>query len=235
MPATGGAGHDNPVDIPGDLVRTNMAYGLFYIHDNTTAKVIDTVDVVHAAEGFLTGVVKNVTFQASERGEISAAADAGGGSTTFTSASHGLAAGEYITLSGFSEATYNAVIVVDSVSGGDFTVEIAFVSDILGVYCRGTNLKIGVAGTYLLSYHISGSSVGANKDFEFFIFENAVENQPSHSERRFATGGDLGALGGSSLMALAVDDVVWFALTNASDATNFTMRNGAVLLHKMDP
>ena len=75
-----------------------------------------------------------------KHGTITAVADAGGGKITITSASHGLANGDYVTISG--TASYDGWYLVSNVAENTFQVTKTYVSSQTGAWARSIHTDI---------------------------------------------------------------------------------------------
>lgn len=103
----------------------------YYVEDYT---IVTYNSTVYNDGDTFTGVTGQTTYT-TNTGSITAAATGNAGSKTiFTSASHGLAAGDSITITGCTEATYNASWTIDSATTDTFTIVVAFVADDTGTW-----------------------------------------------------------------------------------------------------
>ena len=57
--------------------------------------------------------------------------------------------------------------------------------------------RVGAVGVYHVLWHVSGDSVGNNKDYEIDIFVNGVEQPDGSQRRQFGAAGSLGSFSGS--------------------------------------
>lgn len=193
---------------------------------------VDTTDVWHAVTGFIQDNVDGVTFNAGSIGAITAYANPGGGQVTVTSAGHTLVNGDIVTIAG--STNYNGIFEVAGVAGNDFEITAAFLGDDgAGTFRNGSNFVILVAGVYLFTWQISASSAAVNKIFTFTltINENAIAS--GLQRRKFAVGGDVGAVAGSFLIDASVGDIIAFNLQNETDDNNITIEQATMNLHRI--
>ena len=127
-----------------------------YQAENNTDTAIGTASQWHAVENFTAGDTSGFTVDAGSHGTITAYADGGSGEVTVTSASHDLAAGDYVTIDGTTN--YDGIYEVESIDGDDFTVIATWVADdASGVWARGDSVIVdtGGAGTVEVSVSVS--------------------------------------------------------------------------------
>jgi len=206
--------------------------------DNTTADTIDVVDEWHAMyRPLVTTAIRNMAANVGARRSITAAATAGGGSSTkfTTSVAHGLSVGDPVTITGTTN--YDGVYLVSVVDDAtNFTVVVAYVATDTGTVIRAAavqaNNKLGM-GRYQVNVSISASAAVANKDFEFAVFQNASVVDKIKTRRRFAST-DTGSMSLSGILEVSADDWIWVGMQNITDATNITIRDVNISMHKID-
>lgn len=196
------------------------------------AITVDTTLVWHAVTGFSSDDAVGVTFNAGSTGAITAYADAGGGQVTVTSAGHSLINGDIVTIAG--STNYNDIYEITNVGVNDFEITAVWAGDDgAGTWRNGSNFVLDVAGIYLFIWQISAQSVGVNKIFTFTISIDDTIETDGLQRRKFATGGDVGSVSGSFLVNGSAGDIVAFNLLNESDATNITIEQATMNIHKI--
>ncbi|MFA6201512.1 MAG: hypothetical protein WC679_14020, partial [Bacteroidales bacterium] len=102
-----------------------------------------------------------------------------------------------------------------------------YTSSQTGIYIRGARLKAntGSAGTYRLSFNITGFSAGANKLFKVEANKNLTALDNIAVSNKFTSATDYTPLPGGGLVTIADGDVIWLSIMNQTDATDFTVRH----------
>ena len=200
--------------------------------DGGGAITVDTTDVWHAVTGFVSDDVAGITFNAGSTGAITAYAGPNGGQVTVTSNGHGLSEGDIITISG--STNYNNIYEITNVGVNDFEITAVWAGDdAAGTWRNGSNFVILVAGIYLFTWQISASSAAVNKIFTFTLSLDDVIETDGLQRRKFAVGGDVGAVAGSFIVDCPVGCIVAFNLMNESDANNITIEQATMNIHRI--
>ena len=205
--------------------------GVMKITANQTV-TIETANTPNAVKAFSTGLLENWTFVAGKTGAITAFSD-GGSDTNIASATHGLSAGDFVTIRG--AANYlgvHEVTVVDDVN--TFTIAQAFAgNDGASDWEMGAYLTVdaGGEGDYDIEWDGSLSEGGAAGGLIFVrIYQDATELDLTR-DRLFANN-DIGAMSGGDHVAIVAGDRIWMAIE--SDGTNdMTLRFMNVRLNRI--
>lgn len=197
------------------------------------AITVDTFNEWQAVTGFVVDHSSGITFNAGSTGAITVYANPGGGQVTVTSAGHGLSNGDIITITG--STNYNDIYEISNViAPNTFEITAAFLGDdAAGTWRNGSNFVIIAAGIYLFTWQISASSAAVNKIFTFTLSLDAAIELAGLQRRKFATGGDVGAVAGSFIIDASVGEIVTFNLMNETDANNITIEQATMNLHRI--
>lgn len=202
---------------------------------NTAAAFTQTIDVTdewHAVDQLVAGVNSdNVEIKLGTSAAFTAVADGGSGEITVTSAGHSLLAGEYISITGSN--TYDDIYVIESVTTNTFNVTATFVATSTGTFSRGTRLKNFERGFYEFNWSFSADSAGNNLNYQFTVFDNAVEITETRRETKFASAGDVDTVAGGGQFFVEKDSHIWFAVKNVSNATDIDLNQGSVYISKI--
>jgi len=207
-------------------------YAEVYIYENTTSTGIATQNIYHAIGGTgigTAGAIAGFTLASGINGSIASVADYSGteaGTIKITvTAGHNLTTGDIITISGTTD--YNGTFSITSISSTEFYITEIYTSSQTGIYIRGARLKAntGSAGTYRLSFNLTGFSAGANKTFKVEANKNLTSLDNIASSRKFTSSTDYSQMSGNGLITLADGDIVWLSIMNQTDATDFTVRH----------
>ena len=202
------------------------------MYEDAQLITIDDQDQYHGVVGYSASVINDgVTFLASDTGAITDTAN-NGGVLRCTSATHNLTTGQYVTLTGMGDAAHVGITRVTVIDPNTFDCDdITYNSDDdTGTWTRGSSLTVdtGHGGLYKISFSASMSSVAVSQIVKIEIYINATETDEIVSERKIATGGDLGALGSLGYAHLTGGDIVWLAIMNKSSGGNFTIEHSNV-------
>jgi hypothetical protein len=223
-----GAGIEHQVSLSADH------YAAMNVHGNdANPTVIGEKDTPIGARGLIAGTLSNFTFDAGSTGPIASFVNAAGGNVTVGDVGHGLEDGEVISISGTTN--YNGVFTVQNKA--DDTFEITHSDDgddATGDWYQGSHLIVGAGGDgdYISIYTINASSGGANKEFEWHLFKNAVQQNDSHINHDFLGAASEQNVSGNAIIALAENDIVWVGVTGLDDGTNITHISISVTIHK---
>ena len=206
-----------------------------YDQDNTDAFVVNAITELHAyhsngladlhSEGGWTVDVGGAGTSVA----IASIADGGGGEIAVTTgAAHGLATGDIISQTNLTDAAYVGLFVVNTITSSTiYEVTAVYTATDTGTVDQAAVLIAGAdnAGTYVISWHSSGTSATNNETFDFELCKNATLIIGTKSRRKFGTGGDFGTFSGGSIVEIAAGDKISFALQNNDSAGNITIRN----------
>jgi hypothetical protein len=207
-------------------------YGEIYIYENTTSTGIATQNVYHAIGGTgigTAGAIAGFTATPGVNGAIASVADYSGtvaGTVKITvTAGHNLTTGDIVTIAGTTD--YNGTFSITTISSTEFYITETYTSTQTGIYIRGARLKAntGSAGTYRLSFNITGFSAGANKTFKIEANKNLTALDNTASSRKFGTASDYSQMVGNGFVTVADGDIIWLSIVNQTDATDFTVRH----------
>ena len=218
-----------------DRNEVNMAgdeYGSSYITGGGLL-TIDTTLVWHAVTGFGNELVNGVTFNAGSTGAITVYAGPDGGQVTVTSAGHGLSDGDIITISG--SVNYNGIYEITNVTPPN-TFEITAVwagNDAAGTWRNGSNYVVDKTGIYLTGWQMSAQAALNNKTYRFAMSHNAAICPQGLQRRKFAIQDDVGAVAGSCMLSLTAGDIIAFNVYGETDATNITLDEVTLLIHRI--
>jgi len=206
--------------------------------DNGTADTIDAASSWHSLYRQLsTTATRSMGTNTGLRRTITAAATAAAGAKTkfTTSVAHGLSVGDPVSITGTTN--YDGLYLVDIVDDAtNFTVVVAFVANDSGAMIRAAALQASNkqgAGRYQVNVSISAAVAATNKDFDFAVIQNATVVDKIKARRQFGTT-DIGSISLSGILEVAVDDWISVAMQNVTDATNVTIRNINISMHKID-
>jgi hypothetical protein len=217
----------------GDINFVNAsAYGSVTITGGG-AFTIDTTNEWHALSNLSAGSLSSFTeIGGGSTGAITAYADAGGGQVTVTSAGHGLAENDYLTITG--STNYNGVFKVTNVTTDTFEITDTWVADDgTGTWHHGSHIVPSHRGDYKISWAFSASAAGANKTFDFASFNKTSEITGTKIRRNFQTAAAIGSIAGEAIVTLERNDHLFFAVRNVTDASNITISEGALTLAKI--
>lgn len=208
-------------------------YAAMKIHGNGTPTAIGEAATPIGARGLSAGTLSNFTFDAGSTGPIASFTNAAGGNVTVGDVAHGLEDGEIISITGTTN--YNGVFTVQNKA--DDTFEITHTDDgddATGDWYQGSSVIVGSGGDgdYIAIYTVNATSAGANKEFEWHLYVNAVEQSDSHINQDFTGAASERNLAGNAIMALAENDIVWVAVTGLDDGTDITHISISVTIHK---
>ena len=187
--------------------NTNLAE--MYLNNNGNPTTIDTAGTPIMIRNYTTGELNDWTYNAGSTGAITAYADGGGGLITVTSAGHGLASGDIISIRGTTAPNdYNGLYEITYVGVNSFTIVKAFNADAgASDWDEGDYLLAGTgsAGKYEAAWSLSASPGGAGVTVDFGLVLNAAVRVKATVHRKFANN-DIGAMGSQEIMTIAVGD-----------------------------
>lgn len=209
-------------------------YGEAYIYNNANPTVIETANTPIALRQIVTGLVHNFIFDAGSTAGITIYADYSGtvaGTVLVTSAAHGLATGDVITIRG--STNYNGAFEVTVVSASTFYITDTWAGDDgASDWDQGTSLTVGVgaAGLYPAFWQMSTAPAAAAV-LTFNMYINATIQAKSTAERKFPIN-DLASCSSSCVLDLAEGDIVWLAVSSDGTA-NITNKHGNFNIRKL--
>lgn len=210
--------------------------GEMYIEANTAAfDIIDTNwHAVYLAGEWAEGNSVGVTFVDGATSTITAFADAGGGKVTVTSTGHGLINGDIVSIVGTTN--YNGLLEVSNKTDNTFEITDTWVSnDATGTWIKGGGLRIDVAGSYYISYHISAAPSVKNDVFDFALHNGVsagvAQIVPGTTQRaEYKDVGKMLPISGSALHTFSAGDVLTPAIKNTTAANDVTIRNITIVV-----
>ncbi|KKL52319.1 hypothetical protein LCGC14_2286630, partial [marine sediment metagenome] len=153
-----------------------------------------------------------------------------------TTGSHGLAAGDIVSLTNLSAGTNAGIhVVLAPIAATTFEITSANSTNATGTMDQAATLEADAiaAGSYYFAYSLSAAPVGANETFDFELRQNAVTITGSRTRRKFGAGTDFGSTTGVGIIDIASGDKVSFALSNEDSAANLTLRNVTIVLIRL--
>jgi len=198
------------------------------------AFTIDTANEWHFVHTLTGGATyKDVELETGASGAITAFADAGSGQVTVTSAGHGQAEDDYLTITGTTN--YNGVFQITNVTTDTFEITDTWVADDgTGTWRHGSGIIIKHRGAYLVAFAFSVSAAGANKEFDFAVFNGDSLVDGANITRSFGTANAVGSVTGMSIDFFERDDHVYFGIKNNTDATNSAFSEGNFIVTKIN-
>ena len=155
-----------------------------------------------------------------------------------TSTNHGFAVGDVVVhtdSTSLANSAYEGHFIVKAIiSDTEYEVAAVFTATGTGFTAQPATLKanVGSRGQYEVKWWASAAIAGANDNFDFSIHVQTV-HQTSTNTRRFFSANDVGSLSGGSIIAIADGDQVSFAIANATDAGNITLRDFTLVLVRL--
>ena len=209
---------------------------------NTDAYVIHQVSKPHCyhTNGLTSLVATGWTFDAGGAGSpktIDSIADGGGGLIAVTtSAAHGLAAGDIVSITNTGVAAYDAVFVVVGITSSViFTVTATYSITATGFVDQAATLIAGVsaAGRYQINWHTSMSVGNPNDVIGFQVYRNAAVLTNTSARARFGTSGDVKNISGNGSIDIVDGDRLSFIVQNNTGTANITLRTFTMLIARI--
>lgn len=201
-----------------------------YRHESDEVTEIQEVNDWHLVNGCAEGESGGGwTYHAGGRLALTAQANNGDGKTLITCAGHGLVDGDVISISGTT--SYDGVWVVEQVTPPDtFVINTLWVAD-EGVKTgeHGSHFQAtteAAIGKYLVTYSMSVKPGTPNCVLEASTFSNATQCMKCESQTKLGAGTDYQNVAGQSIIDVALNDILSFAVRNLTDAGDFLIRNG---------
>ncbi len=224
-----GAGNEH------EIVEVDVEHGEIFLDGNGTPVPIGTVNKPVALEGFTSSHLVDFTVVASKNGVI-ADTETGAGKLRITDVGHGLVSGDIVTINDLATAAQNGTTVITRITDDVFDCDdINWVTDDeTGTWQMGTYLLVptGGAGTYLAIMSSSATSAGVGKVYLVQLCVNTTPQPDAKVERKY-TAADIGSIGLSGFLTLAVGDRVWLSCTNLTDAVEITFKHANLLIHRV--
>ena len=171
------------------------------------------------------------TFIAGSNGVIASTSDGAGDSVTVTDNAHGLLNGDYITMNGMSDASYNGIYKVYSKTDNTFKIaETNTEASETGFWQMGSYLLCATSGKYRGVWNASWKQSDVlDRTTTIAPYVNLNQSTKAASSRAMDNVNDIGSVGGNGLMNFAAGDRIWFALQSTDSQTiTFTIRNVTV-------
>jgi len=217
------------------LAQTDTNYGEFKVSDNAVETIIRGDDEYQAlTANVVTGLENGFTFDAGLIGETASIANDAGG-ILVTDVDHGLSAGDIITMNAHTNAVYNGIFEVLTVpSTSTFTVNATYTATGTGYWQKGASLTVGsgAAGTYAGNWNSTGIAAANGQTVDFCPVVNTTYAAAACARRTFSNA-DYGSFGGTEIVTLAVDDIIWFVMRNTTSDGNVTIRTLDLNLHRL--
>jgi len=206
------------------------------VYGSSATEVITTADewqaMYHAnITGSLPHLNSGFSFVAGSAGVIASIADAGGGDITVTDVTHGLLAGDYITINGCTDAAYNGVFEVLTAPTADtYTVTAVYTATDTGTWQMGSYLLCATTGIYRGNWNASFSQSLNNTQTSIITpYINTTQSTKATASRLLTNNTDVGSIGGNGLMSFTASDRIWFAVqTTGAQTLTFLVRNMTV-------
>ena len=225
---------------------TEIIHASIYDQDNTDVFAIDDAGTdaqAYHTNGLSVGDLIGWTFDAGGAGTsfpIASIADSSGFSGTqilvTTTGSHGLVAGDIITLSNISAGTNAGVyVVISSAAATTFEVASTDSTNATGTMDQAATLTAdpSVAGSYYISWAASATSATNNETFDFQLSKNATPIVGTKVRRKFGTATDYGSFGGVGTIHISGGDKIILCVINDDSAGDITIRNLTIVLIRL--
>jgi hypothetical protein len=117
---------------------------------------------------------------------------------------------------------------VTKVDDNNFTTAGTYTATGTGLTYRGAYLKVGVgaAGTYLVSYHVTGiqTSGGTGRLFKFKAVQNTTDLDNIAGEQTLSSS-TYQQLAAQGIATLAVGDQLWLQMMNRGGTEDYSLRH----------
>jgi hypothetical protein len=216
-----------------------------YLFENTTEASIEAADQWHPGIGQTEGESLGFTFEAGSSKDISSFADysgtVAGTIKATTSASHGYATGDIVSLVGGNIAIgganeYAGVYEITVVDADEFY----FTNANWNATTAAKSLKpdtftanVGSAGTYVFDGGGSFTSAANDKSYDFSAFLNTTQQEKASARIVSKNATEYSTVSGRAFLDVSDGDKFWFAIKGVTDATNFTLRDANTIIHKL--
>lgn len=201
---------------------TDNFYGEMYLSKSGATFTINAADQFHMITSWLAGLTNSFTFTAGALATINGIADNGGNARFQTSAAHGLAVGDRISINNNPHGAYNGLHEVSGVSDTThFDIAVAYnAAGSSGSVQRGARLRCNASGKYRLSWALSALPESANHVFALVPVINTTTSSKEH-QRKYNTNTDYGNSSGTEFVDLTSGDDITFAVKNVGNSGNF--------------
>lgn len=223
-----GAGNEHEVS------KSDTYYAELYWNNNGNATVIETANTPIMVRQATTGVLQGWTFNAGSTGAVTAYADYSGtvaGTVLATSAGHGLATGDIVSIRGTTN--YNGVFQVTVVSVDTFYFTDTWVDDNgASDWDEGSYLKAGTgaAGKYLI-VHNASVTPGALNTVTCRTYKNSSPCPKCVGYRKFSNN-DYGNLAGTGIADISDGDKIYMTL-ESTGTESITVKYGDFNLSRL--
>ncbi len=85
----------------------------------------------------------------------------------------------------------------------------------------------------MITYSLSVTAAGNNKNLKIEMVQNTTGLDEFVCERKIAIQNDLGSMGSSGVVSLAVGDTIWMKAENTTDSVNFNIKHANVHIFKL--
>ena len=225
---------------------TEIVHAEIHDEDNTDAYVINDAGAdFHAyhTNGLVAGDLANWTFDAGGAGTsfpVASVANSPGSpgaqAQITTTGSHGLAAGDIVSLTNMSAGTNAGLhVVLAPIAATTFEITSTNSANATGTMDQAATLDVvtGSAGSYSVFWSASATSATNNETFDFEIRKNATTVVGTKTRRKFGTATDFGSFSGLGIVDITNGDKISFALSNEDSSANITIRNLTIVLIRL--
>jgi len=238
--------NDMTLEIYASIDDLVPAYGEFYAYNKSILFNILTSDTYHClrlgtAGDIVEGVSSGFTFNAGrvvDANITSEASGTGGKLRIVCSGVHSLTTGMLVCLANMNNAAHNKPTFV-TIDGTNPTTEflcddityVAGAGTSAGVVSEPASLLAGSGGDYAASFTIDGTAALSNKlwKFELNVDLSTLDNIVSE---RLSTS-SLASLTSAGHITLTTGQRVWISGKNATDTSDFTIKNLNLSIHKL--
>ena len=178
------------------------------------------------------GLATGWTYQDGFAGEIASTSTGAGSVVTITDVGHGLTAGDYITMNGMSDVSYNGIYEVQTAPTVDtFTItETNTEASETGFWQMGSYLQCATTGVYRGVWTADVTQSGNNaRTTHIAPFLNITESIKACSHVYLENSNDISQPHGNGLMPFTAGDRIWFGVTTSTAQTiSFLVRNVSI-------
>jgi hypothetical protein len=212
-------------------------YGEMYMYENSTPETVDTNAKYKAVRNFITGQCNGFVFNAGSTKAITAIANYNStvpGTVLATSATHGLATNDIVSILGTTN--YNGVYKITRVDANSFYFTATWGATETGTWYKGSSLQasVGSAGKYRACFGVSGDSAGSNKLYKVELNVNEVAADNISGDATFGTGVNYVEIFRQGILTIADGDFVWLSFKEVDSGTdNMTFINANVNLSRI--
>ena len=223
-------------------------YGEFYAYNQSILFGITVADTYHAfyqtsGDTLTQGNIAGFTFYAGTLTDANITSEASGTGSKLRivcSAAHSLTTGMLVVIGNANNAGHNKPTRITT-DGTNPTTEF-LCDDITYVDGAGASAatvarpaylqaSIGSAGVYRCSVNINGTASNINKAYKFELNKNITALDNIATERN--TTNTLASMSASGLATIADGDKIWLSAKNATDTTDYTVKNMNINLNRV--